>query len=127
MRKKLISKIFRFVVVGGIATIIDFVFLYIFKELFNFNLVLANTLAFIISVTYNYIASIKWVFDIDKNKNSKIQFLLFITFSVIGLILNNIFIYLFTDIMGIYYLISKIIATLFVMIFNFVTRKIFLE
>lgn len=127
MRKKLISKIFRFVVVGGIATIIDFVFLYIFKELFNFNLVLANTLAFIISVIYNYIASIKWVFDIDKNKNSKIQFLLFITFSVIGLILNNIFIYLFTDIMGIYYLISKIIATLFVMIFNFVTRKIFLE
>ena len=127
MKKSLISKIFRFVVVGGIATIIDFVFLYIFKELFNFNLVLANTLAFIISVTYNYIASIKWVFDIDKNKNSKIQFLLFITFSVIGLILNNIFIYLFTDIMGIYYLISKIIATLFVMIFNFVTRKIFLE
>ena len=127
MRKKLISKIFRFVIVGGIATIIDFVFLYIFKELFNFNLILANTLAFIISVIYNYIASIKWVFDIDKNKNSKIQFLLFITFSVIGLILNNIFIYLFTDIMGIYYLISKIIATLFVMIFNFVTRKIFLE
>ena len=127
MKKSLISKIFRFVVVGGIATIIDFVFLYIFKELFNFNLVLANTLAFIISVIYNYIASIKWVFDIDKNKNSKIQFLLFITFSVIGLILNNIFIYLFTDIMGIYYLISKIIATLFVMIFNFVTRKIFLE
>lgn len=127
MKKSLISKIFRFVIVGGIATIIDFVFLYIFKELFNFNLVLANTLAFIISVIYNYIASIKWVFDIDKNKNSKIQFLLFITFSVIGLILNNIFIYLFTDIMGIYYLISKIIATLFVMIFNFVTRKIFLE
>ena len=127
MKKSLISKIFRFVVVGGIATIIDFVFLYIFKELFNFNLVLANTLAFIISVIYNYIASIKWVFDIDKNKNSKIQFLLFITFSVIGLILNNIFIYLFTDIMGIYYLISKIIATLFVMIFNFVTRKFFLE
>ena len=127
MRKKLISKIFRFVIVGGIATIIDFVFLYIFKEFLNFNLFLANTLAFIISVIYNYIASIKWVFDIDKNKNSKIQFLLFITFSVIGLILNNIFIYLFTDIMGIYYLISKIIATLFVMIFNFVTRKIFLE
>ena len=121
------KKIIRFIVVGGIATIIDFVFLYIFKEFLNFNVILANTLSFIISVTYNYIASITWVFDVNKNKNKNIQFILFIIFSVCGLILNNLILYLLTDKLNIYYLISKIIATMFVMVFNFITRKKFLE
>lgn len=121
------KKIIRFIVVGGIATIIDFVCLYIFKEFLNFNVILANTLSFTISVIYNYIASIKYVFDVDKNKNRKIQFIVFIVFSVLGLILNNLILYLLTDKLNIYYLISKIIATMFVMVFNFITRKKFLE
>ena len=121
------KKIIRFIVVGGIATIIDFVCLYIFKEFLNFNVILANTLSFIISVTYNYIASITWVFDTNKNKNKKIQFILFIIFSIVGLIINNIILYILTDKLNIYYLISKVVATLIVMIFNFVTRKKFLE
>ena len=121
------KKIIRFIVVGGIATIIDFVCLYIFKEFLNFNVILANTLSFTISVIYNYIASIKYVFDVNKTKNKNIQFILFITFSVLGLILNNLILYLLTNKLNIYYLISKIIATMFVMVFNFITRKKFLE
>lgn len=124
---KLVNKIFKFSIVGGIATIIDFVSLYIFKEFLNFNVILANTLSFTISVIYNYIASITWVFDVNKNKNKKVQFILFIIFSIVGLITNNIILYILTDKLNIYYLISKIIATLFVMIFNFITRKKFLE
>ena len=124
---KIVNKIIRFGIVGGIATIIDFVFLYIFKEFLNFNVILANTLSFIISVTYNYIASITWVFDVNKNKNKNMQFILFIIFSVVGLIINNVILYILTDKLNIYYLISKVIATLIVMVFNFVTRKKFLE
>ena len=120
-------KIIRFGIVGGIATIIDFAFLYVFKELFDFNVILANTLSFIISVTYNYIASVTWVFDVNKDKSNKLQFILFIVFSVIGLIINNIILYILTDKLNIYYLISKVTATIFVMVFNFVTRKKFLE
>ena len=127
MNKDLFNKIIRFSIVGGIATLIDFIFLYIFKEFLNMDVIIANTLSFIISVTYNYIASIVWVFDINKEKNKKIQFILFILFSIFGLVLNNIILYILTDIFNMYYLISKVVATLFVMIFNFVTRKKFLE
>ena len=124
---KIVNKIIRFSVVGGIATIIDFVCLYIFKEFLNINIIIANTLSFIISVTYNYIASITWVFDVNKNKNKNVQFILFIVFSVVGLIINNVILYILTDKLNIYYLISKVIATIIVMIFNFITRKKFLE
>lgn len=127
MNKDLFNKIIRFTIVGGIATLIDFIFLYIFKEFLNMDVIIANTLSFIISVTYNYIASIVWVFDINKEKNKKIQFILFILFSIFGLVLNNIILYILTDIFNMYYLISKVVATLFVMIFNFITRKRFLE
>lgn len=124
---KLINKIIKFSIVGGIATIIDFICLYIFKEYLNIDVILANTLSFIISVIYNYIASITLVFDINKNKNKKLKFVLFIIFSVIGLIINNTLIYILTSNLNIYYLLSKVIATLIVMIFNFITRKKLLE
>ncbi len=127
MNKDLFNKIIRFSIVGGIATLIDFIFLYIFKEFLNMDVIIANTLSFIISVTYNYIASIVWVFDINKEKNKKIQFILFILFSIFGLVLNNIILYILTDIFNMYYLISKVVATFIVMIFNFITRKKFLE
>ena len=115
---KLIKQIFKFTIVGGIATLIDFIFLYIFREILNLDVILSNTLSFTISVIYNYIASIKWVFDVNKNKNSKIQFILFVILSIIGLLINNGILYLLTYLIGIYYLLSKIMATLIVMIFN---------
>ena len=124
---KLVNKIIKFSIVGGIATIIDFAFLYIFKEFLNIDVIIANTLSFIISVTYNYIASVTWVFDVNKDKNKKIQFILFVLLSIIGLIINNTILFILTDKLNIYYLISKIIATIFVMTFNFITRKRFLE
>ena len=125
--EKLFIQIFKFLIVGCIATVIDFVFLYIFKELVDLSVVIANTLSFCISVVYNYIASVIWVFDVNKNKDSKKQFLIFIIFSVIGLILSDIIISFATDNLKIHYMISKVIATVIVMIFNFITRKMFLE
>ena len=122
-----LKQIFRFIIVGGIATVIDFALLYIFKEFLNFNIILSNTLAFTISVIYNYIASIKWVFDVSENRNYKIQFIIFIILSILGLIINSSILYVFSKFLGIYYLLSKVLATIVVMIYNFITRKIFLE
>ena len=65
---KLAMQIIKFVIVGGIATIIDFIFLWFFKEIIGLPVLISNTLSFTISVTYNYIASIKWVFDVNKEK-----------------------------------------------------------
>ena len=125
--RKLLIQIFKFVIVGGIATIIDFVFLYIFKEFFDLPVLISNTLSFSISVIYNYIASVKWVFNVNKTKNAKKQFIIFIVFSVLGLLLNNLIMLITVDFLNVYYLLAKIIATFIVMVFNFVTRKIFLE
>lgn len=127
MNKKLITQISKFIIVGGIATIIDWIIYYIAYNFLKINPLIANILAFSISVTYNYIASIKWVFDVNKNKSKKELFIEFMIFSILGLILTEIIIYIGTDLIKMDAMITKIIATAIVMIFNFITRKIFLE
>lgn len=124
---KLFQQIFKFGIVGGIAFIIDYAIMVISKELLGFNILISVALGFIISVIFNYIASIKWVFDVNKEKDEKKNFILFIIFSIIGLILTEIIMWFGTDIIKISYLIVKIIATAIVMVFNFITRKMFLE
>lgn len=125
--KNLLLQIFKFGIVGGIAFIIDYSIMVICKEIFHFSVLLSAFFGFTISVIYNYIASVKWVFNVNQEKSKTKNFILFIIFSVIGLILTEIIMWLGTDIIKISYLIVKIIATIIVMIFNFVTRKIFLE
>lgn len=124
--KHLCVQIFNFGIVGVVATVIDFLFLYLFRDMCHFPLILSNTLSFCISVMYNYWASMTFVFDVN-NRSRRNTFLIFILFSIIGLILNDIIVWFMSEKLFVYYLISKVIATILVMIFNFVTRKMFLE
>jgi len=124
--KKIISQIFKFGLVGGIAFLIDYSVLYILTEFCHIHYLISTIISFSISVIFNYILSIKWVFDVTKKQTSK-EFLAFIILSIIGLIINAILMYLFVDIINIHYMISKLISTIIVMIYNFITRKLFIE
>lgn len=124
---KLFQQIFKFGVVGGIAFVIDYGIMVISKELLGFSILLSAGLGFTISVIFNYIASVKWVFNVNKDKNEKKNFILFMIFSVIGLIITELIMFVGTNIINISYLIVKIAATAIVMVFNFITRKLFLE
>ena len=126
-QSKLFQQIFKFGIVGGIAFIIDYGIMVISKELLGFSILLSAGLGFTISVIFNYIASVKWVFDVNKEKDEKKNFILFIVFSIIGLVLTEIIMFVGTNIINISYLIVKIAATAIVMVFNFITRKLFLE
>ena len=126
-KNKLFGQIMRFGVVGDIAFVIDYSILILCKEVFGLSVLLSSAIAFSVSTIFNYIMSIKWVFDIDKKKNEKRNFILFVIFSVIGLGLTELIMWLGTDILSINYLIVKVFATGVVMIFNFITRKLLLE
>ncbi|MBR3116683.1 MAG: GtrA family protein [Bacilli bacterium] len=126
-KEKLFLQIFKFLFVGGLAFIIDYAILIICKEVFHLDVLLSAAIAFTISVIANYILSVTWVFDVDKEKSKTRNFIIFIVFSIIGLGLTELIMWFGTDILNISYLIVKIIATAIVMVFNFITRKLFLE
>ena len=125
--KKLFEQIIKFGIVGGLAFLIDYGIMVLCKEVFKFDVLVAAGFGFTVSVIFNYIASVKWVFNVDKDKNATKSFIIFIIFSVIGLLLNDLIVWFTIDKFNMYYLLGKLIATCFVMIFNFITRKMFLE
>lgn len=123
----LLKQIIRFLFVGGSAFVVDFALLWVFTDLIGINYLISNCLSFSISVIYNYILSVVWVFDVDKDRNKTTEFVTFIVLSVIGLGINQLIYWACVEFFRIHYLISKIGATAVVMVYNFITRKLFLE
>jgi len=115
---------FRYIFVGGTAFVVDFFFLYFFSDFCGIHYLISGILSFIISVLVNYIMSTKWVFNQDNIENKELEFNLFLLISAIGLVFTEILLWLFTDIFGLHYLLSKIIAAIIVMFWNFIARRV---
>ena len=109
----------KFGVVGVVATVIDFGIMNLLHYGLGFNILIANTSGFIVSLIFNYVASMKYVFAHKEGMSRRREFIIFVVLSVIGLALNAG--------LGLEANIAKICATALVMVYNFVTRKIFLE
>ena len=131
INSKLGQQIIKFGAVGFLCFFIEYVLLILFKELLGWPVIAANTLAFTVSAIVNYILSILFVFDTDKKANQGKQFAVFFIFAVGGLILNNVVLKLGTMVLDPFwsrsYIIVKPFATGVVMVYNFITRKIFIE
>ncbi len=84
-------------------------------------------MSFIISVTVNYVLSVRYVFNINEDNATLRNWLLFVIFSVIGLLLTEIIMKIGVDVYSLNYMITKVGATIIVRVYNFVTRKVFLE
>ena len=125
--KKLIAKFMKFGIVGVIAFLIDYGLMVALTEFFGVPYLISNTISFTVSVVFNYVASMRYVFERRDDMSRRREFIIFVVLSIIGLILNDLFMWLFVSVWFIDYRIAKIIVTVLVAIWNFVTRKIFLE
>lgn len=125
-KNKLLNQILKFGLVGGTAFVIDYVLLYFCTEFLHIHYLISSIISFTVSVIFNYILSIKWVFDVKKKQDVK-DFVIFIILSVIGLGINSLIMYVMVEKFGVYYMFSKIVSTAVVMVYNFITRKIFVE
>lgn len=126
-KKRLFEQIIKFGFVGGSAFLIDYGVLFVLTEFFGIYYLVSSTISFALSVIYNYILSVKWVFDVKGSRSKGQEFIVFLVLSIIGLGINQIVMWITVEKLHIYYMISKIGATAIVMVYNFVTRKLFLE
>lgn len=125
---KLIGQLMKFGVVGIIATVIDFVVLTILTETFGVYYLTSAAIGFIVATLFNYVASMRYVFNSRFGPHEKRkELIIFILLSLVGLGLNQFFMWLFVEFFSIFYIFSKVLATTLVMAWNFVSRKIFIE
>lgn len=115
---------FRFIFVGTTAFLIDFGIYFALVHFFDVNYLISAAIAFFISVLANYYLSTSWVFNQSQIENKALEFNIFLAISFVGLIFTEILLYLFTDLWSINYLISKILASIIVLFWNFSARRV---
>ena len=119
-------QLFRYIIVGGVAFIVDYSLLFVLTEHVGFHYIVSATFSFIAGLVVNYIISTSWIFRNSKLSSTTVEFVIYGAIGVVGVVLNNILLYLFTDILHIHYMISKLITAALVMGWNFVGRRVIL-
>lgn len=128
--KPLIEQFLKFGVVGAVAFVIDYGILMILSQAIGWDPVPASAVSFIISVVFNYVASMRYVFTRREDLSRKSEFVIFVVLSVIGLGINSVCIWMGTQAFGdgaIAVTATKIMTTVVVALWNFWSRKRWLE
>lgn len=140
-------EVIRFILIGGMATIIDllvmslviflcnrsvygreFVLVFFTKgQASTWSVVLGTGIGFIVGLIYNYYFSINYVYK-GENKNAKTKkgFITFLLLSLIGLVIQLIGSFIGYGIFKINEWLVKIVLIFVVLIFNYLTRKRFI-
>lgn len=117
---------FRYAFVGGFASLVDWGLLFLFETL-GLHYLAAAVVGFVGGLVTNFLLSKKLVFQAEE---ARVQvggeFIGYAVIGLIGLGITMMLMYLLTDLCHLYFMLSKIIATFIVLVWNYLARKILL-
>ena len=130
-----IKEILRFILTGGVCTVIEYAALYALKTWLKWDVLIATPIAFLVSVFFNYLLCVKWVFSGAKEGSRAAQ-LGFVITSGMGFFLNWGIMWALTALFGEdavlltilgftlqVWMVNKVIATGLVMVWNYFTKR----
>lgn len=122
MKKSNIKDFLLYLIVGGIATVSEWVLFYIFDKML-IHYTVATIIAYLISTFVNWLAGRIIVFKESHQPFLKEIAGIYIT-AVVGLLMNLAIMWVAVDFLSINEMISKIAATGIVFFYNFLVRKL---
>ena len=129
--KKTTYEFLRYVIVGGIAFIVDIGMLFLCKEFFlknvPYSLYISTAIGFLAGLVTNYLLCLKFVFlsaKGTKQGRSHKDRLIFTIIGVVGLVMTEYGMKLGVDVLSINYLFVKIVVTGVVLVWNYIGRKV---
>jgi dolichol-phosphate mannosyltransferase len=122
-KKNVIKEFIKFGVVGGIGTFINILILYLLTEKVGFYYLISAIFSFIVAMSSNFILNKIWTFKENLKLGLGKKYLQFSLVSVSALLVNLLFLYVFTEIFGIYYIISQLFAIGISLFINFFGNK----
>lgn len=124
---RLCQAFFKYMLAGGAGFLLDFSVLTLCYKWLGWHYLIAAALGFFAGLVFVYISSNRWVFDARKYQNHAFcEFLVFAIIGLIGLGLTVVLMWFFVECLSIYPLISKLVTTGLVLIWNFGARKVIL-
>ncbi len=115
----------RALFVGVIAFVADAGTLWLIS-LTGIHYLVCAALSFVLGVVVNYALSSRFIFFVRSPMGRSAEIAVFVVVSLVGLGLTELFLWFFTETAGLYFLVSKCIATLLVFAWNFTARKLIL-
>jgi putative flippase GtrA len=119
----LLQQFSRYLVVGGLAFVVDFGSLYLLTEFAGLHYLISAAIAFLFGLLTNYCLSRLWVFDRRTIENVAMEFVIFTVIGIVGLGLNEAIIWFVREKIHFHYMIAKAISSAIVLIWNFGARK----
>lgn len=120
------AQFIRYFITGVGSTIIDTTVFTILTYGLRINYLIANFFAFMAGFTLAYPANVKWVFKSSKQKNKAFEIFLFLLFSVLALAIEQFALFTLVDFFHLNKLLAKFLAIGTVVVWNFITRKVFI-
>jgi len=118
-----IMEFLRYVLTAIIASSLDFLCLYTLTEVFHIYYLASAVPAFLVGLITSYILNITWVFENRRFNDWWFEFGIFTSIGLVGLFLNEILIWVFTEHVHFHYLVSKALSVIIVFFWNFLARK----
>jgi putative flippase GtrA len=116
-------QIIRYFISGGIAATVDFGLLYLLTEFFGLYYLWSAVISFSVGLLITYLFSITWIFNQRRISNRWVELLIFSVIGVVGLLLTYLFMQYFTDAINLHYMLSKVLTTVIVFFWNFLTKR----
>lgn len=105
---------------------LDFGGLAFITEVIRLSYLVSAAFSYVLGTSLSYALSVRFVFSLRRFSSRVLEYGVFLAVGIIGLCLNELFLWVLTDKVGIYYLISKIVAASLVFFWNFGARKLVL-
>ena len=117
------TQAFRYTLAGTAAYTVDYCLLILFVEILGIHYLTASLVAFLAGAATSYILNVKWVFDSRTFNNRYFEIFIFCVIGLVGLAQNQFIIWFFTENTHFHYLVSKLLASIIVFVWNFFARK----
>ena len=115
---------FRYVFVGGIATVVDWGILYLLTSVAGIHHLVSAVIAFLAGLVVNFSLSKLFVFKADEAKTGAYgEFIGYGLIGAAGLGITETIMFVMTDRLAVHYMVSKITATAVVLVWNYFARK----
>ena len=120
--KRNLLEILRFLLAGGSCLLLELGVLYALTEAAGLHYLYSAALAFTLSVIVNYLMCRYWVFKGARQQSAKAA-AVFIGSSLAGLGLNQLCMWLFVEMAGLWYMAAKLLAAVVVTAWNYVLKR----
>lgn len=119
----------RYLFTGGLAFVVDFGLFALCLYVLEWHYLLANLVGLVAGLVLNYALSVAWVFTACERKLEKRKTAEFLVFALVGFIgvgLNELLMLLMVDVFEWQEMLSKMVAAIVVLMWNFGGRKLIL-